>query len=425
MSNSENVLLTTGVQQSPMVTSIKRAKGRNAFSLLALFLSVALISMLILKAAPAPFFWLGMLWATGLCVAMGFVQGSWPRAILLNVAVIVCLAAGIEAFCVLHEYTPATFIVPLFVHDDILGWAPIRSHQARAIKPGPAGLLHGPWGSLFDVTYSIDSNGLRVAPPWHKENLARTVLFFGCSFTFGDGLRDNETLPYQVGELSGGHYRTFNFGFPAYNPAHMLTQLEQGVVRRVVDTTPQYAFYVAIPTHVARVAGRVAWGNHAPKYALDADGKLYRDGFYEDRPDLPMRLGLAPNSPLRGQLNKSALIRVISKRDIAVTDDDIRLYFSVVSRAQELLKAQYPNIQFRVILHPALAGEPDRPIYEKLRDGFRQRNIPVDVVEDILPGYKINRSQYILDARDAHPSALSNHLVAQHVLSNDLLAQQK
>src|SRR5262249_4191284 len=148
MSNSENVLLTTGVQQSPMATSIKRAKGHNAVSLLALFLSVVLISMLILKAAPAPFFWLGMLWAAGLCVAMGFVPGSWPRAILLNLAVIVCLAAGIEAFCVLHEYTPATFVVPLFVHDGTLGWAPIRSHQARAIKPGPAGLLHGP-GDLY------------------------------------------------------------------------------------------------------------------------------------------------------------------------------------------------------------------------------------------------------------------------------------
>lgn len=425
MHNSENALLTTAIQESPMATSVKRAKTRNVFSLLSLFLCIAFVSAIILKAAPAPFFWLGMLWATGLCVAMGFVQGSWPRAILLNIAVLVSLGAGIEAYCVLHEYIPPTYLVPLYVPDDTLGWAPIKSHQAHAIKPGPAGLLHGPRGYLFDVTYSIDSNGLRAAPPWRKDELAGTLLFFGCSFTFGDGLKDNETLPYQIGEQSQGHFRTLNFGFQAYNPAHMLAQLEHGKVRDAVDTTPQYAFYVAIPTHVARVAGRVAWGNHAPRYVLDHDGKLHQDGYYQDRKDLPMRLGLGRDSVLRGQLNKSALVRVISKRDEAVTDDDIRLYFSVVSRAQELLKQQYPNIQFRVILHPAQIGEPDRPIYEKLRDGFRQRDIPLDVVEDILPGYKTDRSQYILNARDAHPSAFSNRLMAQYVLNDVLHAQAK
>ena len=64
---------------------------------------------------------------------------------------------------------------------------------------------------LHNVTYTTESNGLRVAPPWRKNDLAGTVLFFGCSFTFGEGLNDSETLPYQVGIQSGGRYRTLNF----------------------------------------------------------------------------------------------------------------------------------------------------------------------------------------------------------------------
>ena len=146
------------------------------------------------------------------------------------------------------------------VHDDVLGWAPAKGIEAHAFKAGPPGLFHGPSGVLFDVDYTIDSSGLRVAPSWRKDDLTGTVLFFGCSFTFGEGLKDNETLPYQVGVQSRGRYRTFNFAFEAYGPNQMLAQIEHGMVQRVVDTTPQYAFYVAIPIHVWRVAGRDAWG---------------------------------------------------------------------------------------------------------------------------------------------------------------------
>ena len=41
----------------------------------------------------------------------------------------------------------------------------------------------------------------------------------------------------------------------------MLAAIEHGMVGRVVDTTPTFAFYSAIPDHVWRVAGRV-WSRH-------------------------------------------------------------------------------------------------------------------------------------------------------------------
>jgi len=385
--------------------------------LLCLSVSILVASLLILKSAPVPFFWIEIVWAAGLIMAMFLVRGSWLRAILLNVAILLSLGAAAEAYLALHEYTPPTYLTPLYVPDEALGWVPIKSNQARGIKASPTGLFHRPGGLLFDTTYTIDSNGLRVAPPYRKEGLAGTALFFGCSFTFGEGLKDNETLPYQVGELSRGRYRTLNFGFQGYSPAQMLSELELGMVQKVVDTTPQYAFYVAIPTHVWRVAGRVAWAQRTPRYVLESNGNLHLAGHFDNRQDLGSRLGLSRDSRLRGQLNKSAMWRMLPMLDPSVNDDDIRLYFAVVGRAQELLKAQYPNIQFRVILHPAMVGEPDRPVYETLRDGFRQRGIPVDLVEDILPGYKIDRSAYILNPRDAHPSALSNRLLAEHILS--------
>jgi hypothetical protein len=164
---------------------------------------------------------------------------SWPRAILFNLGIVAILLAIAEAYFITHEYVPPAYPDGgFFVADDVLGWAPAKGMKAHAINYGPAGLLHGPEGILFDRICTIDSTGLRVAPPYRHDGLAGTVLFFGCSFTFGEGLKDDETQPFQVGAQSGGRDRTFNFGFQAYGPHQMLAAMEHGMVRRVGDTTP-------------------------------------------------------------------------------------------------------------------------------------------------------------------------------------------
>ena len=232
-----------------------------------LLLIAVAASLLILMAAPAPFFWIWLTWAAALFATVFCVRGAWLRPILFNLGFVACLLAAAEAYLIIHEYTGTTFSDGFVVDDPVLGRAPAKGMQAHAFKAGPAGLFHRPAGVLFDVNYTIDSNGLRVAPPWRQDDLAGTVLFFGCSFTFGEGLNDSETLPYQVGIQSGGRYRTFNFAFEAYSPAQMLAEIEHSMVSRVVDTTPRDAYYIAIPDHVWRVAGRVPWAR-APRYVL-------------------------------------------------------------------------------------------------------------------------------------------------------------
>lgn len=380
----------------------------------AIAIIVVAVSMLVLKYAPAPFFWAWLTVAAGLFAAMFCARTSWGRAILFNLGIVACLLAGAEAYLIKHEYTPPVSSHSFIVHDALLGWAPAKNIEAHGFKAGPAGLFHGPEGVVFDATYTIDSNGLRVAPPCRPDKVAGTVLFFGCSFTFGEGLKDSETLPYQVGVQSGGRYCTVNFGFEAYGPEQMLAAIEQGRVREIVSNPPQIAYYVATPGHVWRVAGRVPWGGNAPRYVLSADGNVHQEGRLEDRKTLADRLGL--HHGVR-QLNKSAIWRWLSTGDARVTDEDIRLYLAVVRRSAELLKGQFPGIQFRVILWPNQQVPQQRDVYFKLRDGFKQLGIHEDLVEDILPGYATNRAPYILGPSDHHPNALADRVLAQYVLT--------
>ena len=149
---------------------------------------------------------------------------------------------------------------------------------------------------------------------------------------------------------------------------------------------------------------------------LDADGTVHQAGHFEDRKPLAVRLGI--HHGVR-QLKKSAMWRTLESIDPPITNDDIRLYFAVVRRSQELLTAQYPGIQFRVILWPNTDPQ-GRTLYEKLRDGFRQMGMPLDLVEDILPGYNSDRSKFILSSVDRHPNALADQLLAQYVVSKIL-----
>jgi hypothetical protein len=73
---------------------------------------------------------------------------------------------------------------------------------------------------IYDVTYTIDADGLRIAAGLDENpHDNRCMLFFGCSFTFGEGVDDHEAMPYVAGTLA--NLRAYNFGFPGYGPHQM------------------------------------------------------------------------------------------------------------------------------------------------------------------------------------------------------------
>jgi hypothetical protein len=203
----------------------------------------------------------------------------------------------------------------------------------------------------------------------------------------------------------------------------MLADIETDRVGRVVDTTPRYVYYVAIPHHVWRAAGRVGWIHHQPRYVLDADGTLHRAGYFAGRESLARELSFGwliegQLNWIEGQLNKSALWRRFLVNDARITDDDIRLYLAMVHRTQELVATRYPGTEFRIVLWPGQAGSAaQQSTYGKIRDGFVRMGIPVDFVEDILPGYKADPGKFQLSTMDTHPNALANRLLAQYLVS--------
>ena len=216
-----------------------------------------------------------------------------------------------------------------------VGYCPAPGSSARSRKE-----VHG--RTIFDVSYTIDQQGLRVAPPAGPD-VDATLISFGCSFTFGDGGEDDETWPYRVGVRSKGRVKVYNFAYHAWGPHQTLALLEGGRVERVVKPEGRVVgIYLAIWDHVNRSAGLGQFSITGPRYLL-TDRRLRRAGMLIDR--FPA-LGFFP------ALRKSEIYKraVLGRARPRPTDPG--LMAAILAEAKRRFEETYGAGTFQVLLWP-------------------------------------------------------------------------
>src|SRR5262245_39695726 len=135
-------------------------------------------------------------------------------------------------------------------HDDQIGFGPVPNTVLRIRR-----IYRPTQEELFDVRYTIGANGLRIASDGRFSAGTGCIWIFGDSFTFGGGLNDEETLPYQLYVMSRGRYRVHNLAFNGYGPHQMLASLQSGHAARRVDCEPDLVIFPGVPDGARRAAG--------------------------------------------------------------------------------------------------------------------------------------------------------------------------
>lgn len=204
-----------------------------------------------------------------------------------------------------------------FTNDPILGYRPAR-HAGSIVSIKMDGDK-----VVYDVTYTLLPSGWRTTP--QHPNATEAVVFFGCSFTFGEGLNDKETFAYKVGEQLGDQYQVFNFGFHGYGPHHMLAMIENGylddIAKRYDRTT---IFYTTIAGHELRSSGKSSWDQNGPRYELDNNGVTYTGSFQDD----PKR---------KSKLQAPKITRIGEQQRM------LELNFAILQQADRILKERYQS----------------------------------------------------------------------------------
>jgi len=250
---------------------------------------------------------------------------------------------------------------------------------------------------IYDAVYTTDATGRRITPEATGGDDARCVLFFGCSFTWGTGVDDADTLPWLTSEATGGRDRIHSFAFGGWGPHQMLGALEAGEVERTLPCEPTHALYVSVHDHVRRVAGRSPWDPHGPRFELRDDGSIVRDGNFDDRPSLLRSLPW---------LAKSELLRILGEH-FSETRRDYDRFAAVVAASRERLASRWPGVDFRVLLWDK-RWKQDPEYWE----GLLRRGLRVHFVSEILPDQREHAARYAVSPRDGHPNRTANERIA-------------
>ncbi len=358
-------------------------------------------------AQPAVFAWLVLVPAAA--AALTTLLAVLPQIFQINLVVFIVLwlvAESVFGFITppepVAEGDPQSLIQPsYFLPDPVIGTRLAPDNRARHVK-----LVDGK--PIYDVVYVIDRYGRRETPVDPAPDRARFLIFFGDSNTIGEGLNQNETMPYYAGQLAPS-YRPYNYGVHGYGPAQMLDLLHTRDLSTEVPEREGYAVYFLIPVHMGRVIGSselsASWARHFSHYVLAEDGTPRRVGnFVTGRPFLTLFYRLLNYSNIAHYFN------LVLPLDYGAAD--FELVARIFAESRKVLQGERNVLDFVVILAPAYSEEQSVLLHKVgaalEAEGFR--------VLDFTHLFDTSDLRYRLSVWDAHNSALANRAIAEELI---------
>ena len=255
---------------------------------------------------------------------------------------------------------------------------------------------------IYDVSYTI-RDGLRYTPN-SNEKSHNCVLFFGCSFTFGEGLSDSSTLPFYLNQFEKQKYRVYNYGFHGYGPHQMLANIENRVAKDIQGCkNEKIAIYDFATFHIARAAGYASWDQNGPKYEI-IDGSLKKVGTFTNT-NLPRIL-----VKIEDKLKKSYIYkRLLYERK--TSHYDFMRTIEIIKKSNELLLKDGVIMYVFVWDNDIKSFQND---YYYCIDEMKKNNIKTFFLHDAILDYGEKENTYTFH-KDGHPNGLANEKIAKYL----------
>lgn len=242
-----------------------------------------------------------------------------------------------------NEFDPGSL-----VRDPVLGWrGRLNKVDNHKVYLTPENEL------LFDKRYTFGPDRYRVVPAPAGPKSSHLV-FFGCSYTFGVGANDDETLPAYAAALRP-EVQVYSFALMSYGPAQALLLAREGVLDTITEPAGAGVFLL-IPDHLNRLHPKMSyldWMWDFPAFELDEAGRTRHLG--------PMssvyrwqQWGMLLLS--KSQFKRWARIELPTK----IPPEAFPLCAALLAELREAYRAKFPGNEFYVILDPLWYPHHDR-----------------------------------------------------------------
>ena len=200
---------------------------------------------------------------------------------------------------------------------------------------------------IYSARYTIDEFGRRSTPVDATGGVERDrfLLFFGCSFTFGDGVNDRETMPYYAGQAAPA-YTPYNYAFSGYGPQQMLVRLQSTPIEDEVKEKKGALVYLFIDPHIQRLIGSMyvynKWGEDMPFFRM-RDGRLTREGSFKS--------GRKTLSVIYRLLGKLQIVKFLRLDFPKINQNHLRLLAEVIKESKNEFNKKFDG-EFYVVIYP-------------------------------------------------------------------------
>jgi hypothetical protein len=262
---------------------------------------------------------------------------------------------------------------------------------------------------IWDTTYSTDEKGRRLtvnakSNEFQESHQLPFAMFFGCSYMFGEGCSDGETIPSQFAKFAP-NFEAYNFGVPGYGTQHMLAILENPALKKEFEGRRGIGIYLYLEDiHEARVIGDMdivtSFGKEFPCYRLDSQHKPQRRGSF------------STGSPIRQKafeiLAASQTRKYFGLNFPKRTETDYELTAAIVAEARSKFLACFPDSEFFVIRYP------HRSPHRKIDKYLDAHNVEIIDLSELFDS-STPEHQFV---GDGHPTPVANAKLASKVAEN-------
>jgi hypothetical protein len=306
-------------------------------------------------------------------------------------------------------------------------WALFQEKNSKAVKVSPPrypfalneGLGYSPpadsacgmskkYGNttVYNMAFKTDSLSNRITPAISNAKPSRFFVSFGCSFTFGEGLADTNTIAYNF-QNQNSTFRAYNLGYSGYGLHQALAKIEMEYLPTYLAEKEGIGIFTYIPDHVNRstlgLNSYLANGGRTPQYIIENELAV-RKGFFSDVH--PLKKIVYDWAHTNAIMNYFKITLPIKRSDkhfeaVAIMAKTMAIKFKQQTKASRFVLVLYPSAtdNYSQLIPFLVKHKVDYLNYSQLFDPTQ-------------PAYAI--------PNDGHPSALANKMFAAK-LAEDLL----
>jgi hypothetical protein len=283
------------------------------------------------------------------------------------------------------------------------------------LQHGEEQLLDPDRGTIFHESVNTDDQGRRI-PTWrlkHSTPAHFHVAGFGCSFTWGTGVGDDETYLAQL-EKRNPELITYNLGYGGYGPNDEIARIGETSVLRDIAPRAGIGIYLWIDAQVPRMFNTTSisagWGDRYAAVHEESDGSFAYDGPYAEAHPL--------SHAFQRLWQLSAFARLFHIEFPVLNQDRYDQFGRALAfLGQEYRKATRPENRFVVVLYQ---GNP--AVVRQVRLALDKAKVEFLDYSDVNRAGLVKGPSFIL--YDGHPTPASYSVLAE-AIARDLKLNAK